>query len=139
MRGFLKAICGVLLFIVLFCLWWCVASDNGYGALAGTYLFRGNGERCLLYLGSDRTFRQELSRAGEVKRSQGQWRRYGQAHVSFSHEFMRMAGEELNASGEAHGEFDRVFGLFPILSFGAASGRPSISQKSIFLGNRACT
>jgi hypothetical protein len=124
MTGFLKAMCGVLLFVVLFCLWWSVYSANGYDALAGTYVFHGNGERCLLYLGADRTFRQELRRGEEVKRSQGQWHRYGQAHVSFSDEFMRVAGEELNASGEAHGEFDKVFGLFPILVLAPLPGGP---------------
>ena len=124
MKGFVQAICGVLLFVVLFCLWWSVASDYGYGALAGTYVFRGNGERCILYLGSDRTFRQELSRGGEVKKSQGRWVRYGEAHVLFSNEFLRVAGEELNASGEAHGEFDRVFGLFPILVLAPLPGGP---------------
>jgi hypothetical protein len=58
---------------------------------------------------------QELSRSGEIKKSQGHWHRYGESHVSFSNEFLKLSGEELNAAGEAHGEFGKTLEIFPYL------------------------
>jgi hypothetical protein len=120
---------GILLSIVLFCAWWYVYANNSYGALAGTYVFDGNGEKCTLYLRPDRTFAQELSRSGEVQRSQGHWDRYGQAHVSFSNEFLKLSGEELNADGQAHGQFDKTLGIFPTLVLAPIPNGPKFHRK----------
>jgi hypothetical protein len=62
-------------------------------------------ERCTLYLRSDRTFTEELVRAGSVQKAQGTWHRYGESHVSFSRELLTISGEDVNVDGEAHGEF----------------------------------
>jgi hypothetical protein len=115
MTNFARAGCGILLFAALFGVWYSVAANYDYGALAGTYVFHGNGETCTLYLRPDRTFVQELSRSGEIKKSQGHWHRYGESHVSFSNEFLKLSGEELNAAGEAHGEFGKTLEIFPYL------------------------
>jgi hypothetical protein len=106
---------GLFLSIVVFWIWYIVAANYDYRALAGTYVFDGNGEKCTLYLRSDRTFVQQLSRSGEMQTSQGHWHRYGEAHVSFSNEFLKVSGEEINAEGQAHGQFDKRLGLFPTL------------------------
>jgi hypothetical protein len=110
-----KAVYGILTFIVLFLLWYSVAANYDYGALAGTYVFHGNGETCTLYLHPDRSFVQEISRSGEIRKSQGYWHRFGEAHVSFSNEFLSVPGEEMSADGHAHGQFEKMFGLFPSL------------------------
>jgi hypothetical protein len=120
---------GILLSIVLFCAWWYVYADNDYAALAGTYVFDGNAEKCTLYLRRDRTFAQELSRSGETQKSQGHWYRYGQAHVSFSNEFLRLSGEEMNDSGEAHGQFDKTLGIFPTLTLAPLPNGPEFHRK----------
>jgi hypothetical protein len=120
---------GILLSIVLFCAWWYVYANNSYGALAGTYVFDGNGEKCTLYLNPDRTFAQELSRSGKILRSQGHWHRYGQAHVSFSNEFLKLSGEEMNAAGEAHGQFDKTIGIFPTLVLAPIPNGPKFHRK----------
>jgi hypothetical protein len=129
-----KAICarlalGMLLFIIVFCAWWYVAFNNDYGALAGTYVFDGNGEKCTLNLRPDRTFAQELSRSGEIQKSQGHWDRYGVSHVSFSNEFLKLSGEEMDAAGEAHGQFDKTLGIFPTLTLAPLPNGPQFHRK----------
>jgi len=123
-----RAGCCILLFVALFAIWYSVASNYDYSALAGTYVFHGNGESCTLYLRPDQTFVQELSRSGEIQRSQGRWHRYGESHVSFSAEFLTISGEELNAGGEAHGEFDRVLGIIPKLVLAPLPGGPTFRK-----------
>ena len=126
---FARLVLWILLAIVLFCAWWCVAFNYGYGALAGTYVFHGSGEVCTLYLRPDRTFVQELSRSGEIKKSQGHWHRYGESHVSFSNEFLKLSGEEMNAAGEAHGEFGKTLGIFPYLVLAPLPNGPQFHEK----------
>jgi len=58
---------------------------------------------------------QELSGSGEIRKSQGYWHRYGESHVSFSNEFLKISGEQMNATGEAHGEFHELPGIRPSL------------------------
>ncbi len=120
---------GILLLVILFWVWYRVASNYDYGSLAGTYVFHGNGETCTLYLRPDRTFVQELSRSGEIQKSRGQWHRYGQAHVSFSGEFLKLSGEELNAEGQAHGQFDKALGLLPNLVLAPLPNGPRFNRK----------
>jgi hypothetical protein len=112
---FLRMASGVVLSIVLICVWYGVASNYGYGSLAGTYIFHGDGEICTLSLRPDQTYVEELTRSNETQKSQGQWHRYGQAHVSFSNEFLKLSREELNAEGHAHGQFEKTLGLLPTL------------------------
>jgi hypothetical protein len=126
---FVRVALWVLLSFVLFNAWWYVASNNDYGALSGTYIFHTNGEMCVLHLRPDRTFVQGLSRAGKVQHSQGHWHRYGQSHVSFSNEFLALSGEEMNAAGEAHGEFGKTLGLFPYLVLAPPSSGPRFNKK----------
>jgi hypothetical protein len=120
---------GILLSIVVFCAWWDVYANNDYGALAGAYVFDENGEKCTLYLRPDRTFEQELSRSGEIQKAQGHWHRYGQAHVSFSNEFLKLSGEDMNASGEAHGQFDKTLGIFPTLTLAPLPNGPRFHRR----------
>ena len=120
---------GILLSIILFWAWYSVYANNDYGALAGMYVFDGNGEKCTLYLRPDRTFVQELSRSGEIQKSQGHWHRYGQAHVSFSSEFLTLSGEEMNGDGEAHGQFDKTLGIFPTLVLAPLPNGPQFHRK----------
>jgi hypothetical protein len=124
-----RAAFGILLSILLFWVWYSVAANYDYGALAGTYVFDGSGEKCTLYLRPDRTFAQELSRSGEIQKSQGHWDRYGQAHVSFSNEFLKLSGEEMNADGQAHGQFDKTLGIFPILVLAPLPNGPQFHKK----------
>lgn len=126
---FARAAFGILLSIILFWVWYGVAANYDYGALAGTYVFDGNREKCTLYLRPDRTFAQELSRSGEIQKSQGRWNRYGQAHVSFSNEFLKLSGEEMNADGQAHGQFDKTLGIFPTLVLAPLPSGPQFHKK----------
>jgi hypothetical protein len=119
----------VLLVVVLFVGWYSIAANYDYGALAGVYVLDENGERCVLDLRSDRSFTEELVHSGHVQRVAGTWSRYGQAHVSFSHEFLTVSGQELNATGEAHGEFHKQLGVFPVLTLAPLPDGPRFRKR----------
>jgi hypothetical protein len=124
-----STIAAVLLLVVLFVCWYAIAANYDYGALAGTYVLNRDSERCTLDLRSDRTFTEELVRAGKVKKVQGTWHRYGESHVSFSSEFLTTSGEEVNADGEAHGEFSKTLGLLPRLTLAPLPDGPEFRKK----------
>jgi hypothetical protein len=117
-----------LLMLVLFTGWYAVAANYDYPALSGVYVLNQNAEKCVLDLHSDRTFTEELVRSGNVQRATGTWHRYGESHVSFSQEFLTLAGQELNASGEPHGEFGKRLGLFPILTLAPLPNGPKLHK-----------
>jgi hypothetical protein len=125
----MKVFSYILFFIVIFCLWYRIAADYDYGALAGTYVFQGKGETCTLHLRADRTFDEELSRGARVQKSQGLWHRSGEAGVEFSNEFVKLSGEEINGQGEAHGYFNKSFGIFPTLTLAPEQGGPKFHKK----------
>ena len=127
-KTFVRVGYGFLL-IVLFGLWYSIAANYDYGALSGTYIFNRDGEKCTLYLRPNQTFSEELIRGGVMQEAQGRWRRYGEAHVSFSSEFLKVSGQELNASGEAHGQFDKTLGLHPYLTLAPLPGGPTFDKK----------
>lgn len=119
----------IFLLVVVFVGWYSVAANYDYGALSGTYVFNRGDEKCTLRLNQDQTFSEELDSSGTVRQAEGQWHRYGEAHVSFSSEFLKLSGEELNASGEAHGQFDKTLGLLPSLTLAPLPGGPTFRKK----------
>jgi hypothetical protein len=119
----------VLLAIAVSWAWYTVAANYDYSALAGTYVFQGTGEACTLHLHADRTFEEEINRSGQSRRSAGHWDRYGEAHVSFSSEFSKLTIEELNESGQAHGQFDKTLGIFPTLVLAPLPDGPRFHKK----------
>ena len=125
---FVRLSLGILV-IVLFCVWYIVAANYDYSALAGTYVFHSKGETCTLYLHPDRTFVQEISRSGEIEKSHGYWLRYGEAHVSFSSEFLKLSGEEMDSARQAHGQFAKTLGLFPTLTLAPEATGPRFHKK----------
>jgi len=129
LNRFAKISALILLPIALLDAWYVVAADYDYGALAGTYVFDQNGERCTLHLRSDRTFTEELNHAGAVQTAEGTWRRIGEAGVSFSKEFISVVGEERSATGEAYGSFDKEFGLLTTLTLAPQFSGPILRKK----------
>jgi hypothetical protein len=126
----LVLVVGVLVLVAgAFVGWYSIAANYDYGALSGTYTLSQNGEKCTLHLRPDQTFTQEVESGGVAQEAQGRWRRYGQAHVSFSGEFLKVAGQELNASGESHGQFDKTLGLFPSLTLAPLPDGPTFHKK----------
>ena len=106
---------GIVTGLALLMAWYAVAADYDYGALAGTYVLSENGVQCTLRLAPDHTFTEETGDSTNHRIVQGQWRRYGESHVSFSSQFIKISGEELNAAGEAHGQFEKILGIWPVL------------------------
>ena len=54
--------------------------------------------------------------------------RYGEAHASVSSSFLEVAGARLNATGEAHGQFNKMLGLFPSLTLAPIPGGPTLKE-----------
>jgi hypothetical protein len=121
----------LLLLVVLPLAWYYVAANYDYRALAGTYVIQQNGESCKLRLRPDRTFSEELTRGGSSLTVEGTWRRYGEAHVSFSSSFLKVTGEVTSprTDGEAHGQFYKTLGLFPYLTLAPIDGGPVLRRK----------
>ena len=115
--------------IGLFLAWYYVAANYDYGALAGVYVFERNDERCVLDLRPDHSFNEQLSYSDHVRKAEGTWHRYGRSHVSFSQAFLTVSGQEMNASGEAHGEFEKRLGLFPVLTLAPLPDGPTFRKR----------
>jgi hypothetical protein len=123
---------GVIFFVLalLWC-WYSVAANYDYDSLAGTYVLDGGDKSCILDLRADRTFVQEIIQNGTQQEVQGRWHRSGEAGVAFSNEFVRLSGQELNAAGEAHGEFRKLLGIFPTLTLAPLPEGPKF-RRSLF-------
>lgn len=111
MSTFAKATGAVVLPLALFVLWYTVAADYGDSVTSGTYHLSQNGETSTLVLKPDHTFRQELSRSGELRRAEGSWRRIGEGGVVFSKEFLAVSGQELDPDGTAIADLKKKFGF----------------------------
>lgn len=123
-------ICGALVLIgVAFVGWYSIAANYDYGALSGTYTLNQGEESCTLYLRADQTFLERLNRAGSIQEAHGQWHRYGESHMSFSPEFLKLSGQELNASGQAHGQFEKALGIFPSLTLAPIPNGPTFRRQ----------
>ena len=125
----LSMIAGGPVLMGLFFLWYDVAANFDYNSLSGTYTYENNVEAASLFLNPDQTFVERLNRSGHIQEVKGHWRRYGEAHASFSSEFLLLQGQEPNASGEAHGEFDKTLGLFPKLILAPLPNGPTLRRK----------
>jgi len=95
-----------------------IAADYSYGAVAGTYAYRSNGEESTLILKKDRTFLEEVTREGKVESAQGTWRCVGAGGVVFSREFLAVKGQQVRSDGQADGEVEKSFlELIPSIVF----------------------
>ena len=119
----------IILALAAFWVWWSVASNYDVGFISGTYVFRNSVTKCILYLRPDGTFSQELNSEGGTQNAQGHWIRYGEAHVEFSNEFLNLPGEELDAAGHAHGQFEKTLGIFPILVLAPIENGPKFHRR----------
>jgi hypothetical protein len=129
----------VLMVLVLFFGWYLAATDYDYGALAGTYRFRGQGVSSKLVLRLDHTFYQEVTQGGHTITAQGTWRLFGEAHVNFSIEFLRVPGAETSIEefgkgdgsiedNEFFGHFEKILGIYPILKINANPPGPTFHK-----------
>jgi hypothetical protein len=119
-----------IILIAVFWVWYMVAADYGYSAVSGTYTLRREGESSTLVLRHDRSFQQELSRAGKRVRAQGTWRRSGEGGIAFSREFLKLSGQEIADDGEAYGHVEKSFlGLRLSIAFEPDKGGPRLPRK----------
>jgi hypothetical protein len=112
LRIFVRLTLGCFFPLLLFWIWYCIAANYDYSALAGTYQFKGPAEHCVLFLRADGTFQQSLQRSGQALRSSGRWQRFGAAGVEFSKEFLTLNGQRLGPQGEVYAAFEKSLGLF---------------------------
>jgi hypothetical protein len=95
-----------------------VAADYSYGAVAGKYSFRSDGEESTLILKKDQSFQQVLTRQGKVECVRGTWRRIGEGGVVFSKEFLTVKGQKVRPDGQADGNVEKSFlELIPSIVF----------------------
>ena len=123
-----RLVTGIVIGLALLMGWYEVAANYDYGALAGTYVLAAGGEQCTLRLAPDQTFTEEIRDFRNERIVRGHWRRYGEAHVPFSGDFIKISGEELNAAGEAHGQFEKTLGLWPLLTLAPLPDGPKFRR-----------
>ena len=99
----------VFLSLAAFWIWYMVAADYSYSAVAGTYIFQANGEKSTLILRKDQSFLQVLTRQGKVERTQGSWRRIGEGGVVFSKEFLPIGNVQVSSDGSTYGVVQKYF------------------------------
>jgi hypothetical protein len=145
-KRIVRACVVVLLVSVLFVIWWSIASNYDYGALAGTYRLHTRGVSCTLILKADGSFQQGLVTHGARLDSTGSWRRVAMSGVDFSSGFLRFPGaktslEEFPDSSPAdpdantfHGHFEKVLGIYTKLNINANPPGPTF-YKSLFPSN----
>jgi hypothetical protein len=126
-----------------FWIWWYFASNYNYGALAGTYVFRGEGVTSTLLLRKDATFHQTLQQKGLIHQADGRWERIGEGGVNFSPEFLRVPGAQTFieqqpghgdgtvADNEFYGEFEKFLGIYPSLHLDPKPDGP-VFHKQLF-------
>ena len=112
----LRILSGCLLVVVAFFVLWYFIFDYSDGVASGTYHFTHDGQTSSLVLKPDHTFQQDLSEHGEVKRATGSWHRVGEGGITFSKEFLAVAGQEAQADGSAFADMHKDFGFFVSLS-----------------------
>jgi len=109
----------VILSLAAFWIWYMVAADYSYSAVAGTYIFQANGEKSTLVLMKDQSFQQELVRQDKVERTRGTWRRIGEDGVVFSKDFLPISGVNAEPDGSTYGEVQKsFFELIPSIVLG---------------------
>jgi hypothetical protein len=109
----------IFLSFAVFSIWYWVAADYSYSAVAGTYTFQSNGETSTLILRKDQSFQQVLSRQGKVEHTQGSWQRIGEGGVVFSKEFLSVGHVQVESDGFTYGQVQKsFFELIPSIVLG---------------------
>jgi hypothetical protein len=103
---------GLLLFIVCFFTWLVAAMDYGDSVAVGKYSYERSGESSTLVLNPDHTFRQTRRFGSNEQHSEGTWRRVGQGGISFSKEFLVVAGDEPEPDGTTFSDMKKILGVF---------------------------
>jgi len=115
MKKLLTAV-GITL-VVLSCLlaWAVVAMDYGDHVAVGSYVFRRDGEDSTLILSADHTFHQTLRHGSDERHADGTWRRVGEGGLSFSKDFLVVAGDEPGPDGTTFSDMQKLLGIYPSL------------------------
>ena len=129
----------LFLAFALFWIWFGIASNYDYDALAGTYGFNGGKVSALLILKADQTFTEELTADGQKKYAHGTWHRSGEAGVDFSGTFIRLPGqrsfsntpgsEHTPANDEFYGHFEKILTVYPKLSLDGGTKEIKLYKK----------
>jgi hypothetical protein len=128
MNRSLRPVVVTLISVFVLVVWYVIASGYDYSDLAGTYAYEKDGISCLLILGSDGTFHQELRDVNGPHLANGSWRRIGEGGATFSGEFLRLPGQQSysdrfgpdpNSATNADfgGHFYKILAVYPELDF----------------------
>jgi hypothetical protein len=97
--------------------WYVEAGNFNDNNVCGTYVIQLNGEASTLVLRHDHSFSQERNISGKTLHAQGSWRLFpsdSQSHISFSSDFLKLPGQELNPDGTAYGQLKNRFGFLSL-------------------------
>jgi hypothetical protein len=115
--------------LLLFTIWYSVASNYGDHAVSGTYTYKESAETSILILREDHSFQQALSRSGNIHHTEGKWRRLGQGGIAFSREFQEVSGQQLGPGGQYFGEVKKKFTLFTFIALDPQLGGPIFHKR----------
>jgi len=132
----------LILGFAAFWIWYCIAANYDYDALAGTYSYSKSNLAVVLVLKADQTFAEELTTNGQNKYANGTWRRIGEGGAVFSGDFLRLPGQRSYADSpgseeaswehpEFSGHFEKIWTVYPKLSLDAGSNE-IVLQKRFF-------
>lgn len=107
----------IFLLAALALCWFLIASDYSDAAASGTYKLTHNGLRSSLILRPDHTFTQEVGDSHGVRSTRGTWRRFGEAGVHFSENFLTLPGQQGGEEdGSAYAHMEKDLGILIRLS-----------------------
>jgi hypothetical protein len=86
--------------------------NYGDSVAVGKYNYEESGESSTLVLNPDHTFRQTRRFGSDERHTEGVWRRPGEGGISFSKEFLVVAGDEPEPDGTTFGDIHKTLGLF---------------------------
>ncbi len=103
-----------LLLVGIGVFWYWEGENFSAGAVSGTYALQLRGGKVTLVLRPDHSFQQELDIAGTVRHGEGRWSVFGEGHIEFSGEFLKVSGAEVGPGGRTYGQIENWFGLVSI-------------------------
>jgi len=134
------AVGSLILGFAAFWIWYGIAANYDYDALARTYTYNKSNIAAVLVLKADQTFVEELTTNDQSKVAKGTWRRIGEGGVVFSGSFLRLPGQRSYADSpgseeaswehpEFSGHFEKIWTVYPKLSLDGGSNEVVLHKR----------
>ena len=111
------AVCAMFVLAALALCWFVIASNYSDAAAFGTYKLSHEGLSSNLNLRPDHTFTQEIRDSQGARSTKGTWRRFGEAGIHFSEDFLTLPGQQGGEEdGSAYAQMEKDLGILIRLS-----------------------